>query len=66
MISLSEAKPTMVRKVPGWVEVVVRACLEAMGEFDDGEGEDGGETLEAWLSDDVSNFFRCIPYVLSV
>ncbi|KAF9457022.1 armadillo-type protein [Collybia nuda] len=54
MITLSEAKPGMVRKVPGWVEVVVRACLEAMGEFDDGEGEDGAESLEAWLHDDPS------------
>jgi hypothetical protein len=27
MISLSEAKPAMVKKVEGWVGVVVRACL---------------------------------------
>lgn len=56
----------MVRKVPGWVEVVVQVCLEAKGKFGDGEGEDGGETLKAWLSDDVSDFFCCIAYVLSV
>ncbi|KAF5376326.1 hypothetical protein D9615_008446 [Tricholomella constricta] len=51
MISLSEAKAGMVRKQPGWTEIVVRACLEAMGEFD--EEAEGG--LEGWLSDDPSN-----------
>ncbi|KAG5635297.1 hypothetical protein H0H81_011779 [Sphagnurus paluster] len=51
MISLSEARPAMVRKQPGWTEVIVRACLEAMGEFD--EDADGG--LEAWLADDPSS-----------
>ena len=49
MISLSEAKPAMVKKVPGWTEVVVRACLEGMGELDD-------ENLEAWLREDVSTY----------
>lgn len=52
MLSLSEAKPTMVKKVPGWVEIMVRACLEAMGEFDEDEGSGSG--LEAWLAEDVS------------
>jgi hypothetical protein len=52
MLSLSEAKPSMVKKVPGWVEIMVRACLEAMGEFDEEEGSGSG--LEAWLADDVS------------
>ncbi|KAG6860543.1 hypothetical protein C0995_010005 [Termitomyces sp. Mi166 len=50
MLTLSEAKPAMVRRVPGWVDVVVRACLEAMGELD--EDTEGG--LEAWLADDPS------------
>ncbi|TFK34400.1 ARM repeat-containing protein [Crucibulum laeve] len=47
MISLSEAKPGMVRKVPGWVEAVVRACLEGMGEVDE-------DDLEGWLKEDPS------------
>ncbi|RDB16214.1 Importin subunit beta-3 [Hypsizygus marmoreus] len=51
MISLSEARPAMVRKQQGWVEVIVRSCLEAMGEFD--EDAEGG--LEGWLSEDPSN-----------
>ena len=58
MLSLSEAKPSMVKKQAGWVEIIVRACLEAMGEFESGEGESEG--LESWLNDDVSYF----PFVL--
>lgn len=46
MISLSEARPSMVKKLSGWTEVIVRACLEGMG-----EGEDEG--LEGWLKEDV-------------
>lgn len=52
MLSLSEAKPSMVKKVPGWVEIMVRACLEAMGEFEEDEGTGSG--LDAWLAEDVS------------
>ncbi|PPR02026.1 hypothetical protein CVT26_008720 [Gymnopilus dilepis] len=52
MISLSEARPNMVRKVPGWVEVMVRACLEGMGELDEDEG--AGPGLDAWLNEDVT------------
>jgi len=37
MISLSEAHPNMVRKVSGWTEIIVRMCLEGMGEFDEEE-----------------------------
>ncbi|KAF8637684.1 hypothetical protein AX16_010759 [Volvariella volvacea WC 439] len=47
MISLSEARPVMVKKVPGWTEVIVRACLEGMGELDEGR-----EALEEWLKED--------------
>ena len=54
MVSLSEAKPGMVRKVEGWVGVVVKACLEGMGEFD--EAESSNEGLEAWLREDVRAF----------
>ena len=53
MISLSEARPNMVRKVSGWTEIIVRACLEGMGEFD--EEETSG--LEGWLKEDVGYFF---------
>jgi Importin repeat len=38
MLSLSEAKPSMVKQVLGWVEIMIQACLEAMGEFDKEEG----------------------------
>ena len=54
MISLSEARPNMVRKVPGWTDIIVRACLEGMGEFDEDETEISG--LEIWLREDVSVF----------
>ncbi|KAF8952312.1 armadillo-type protein [Flammula alnicola] len=50
VISLSEARPNMVRKVNGWTEVIVRACLEGMGEFD----EDETTGLDAWLREDPS------------
>jgi hypothetical protein len=41
MISL-EAGPNMVRKVPGWTDIIVRACLAGMGEFDNDETEMSG------------------------
>ncbi|KAF9218740.1 ARM repeat-containing protein [Gyrodon lividus] len=47
MVSLSEAKPSMVKRVDGWTMAIVRACLEGMGELP----EDG---LEAWLEADIS------------
>lgn len=43
----------MVRRVDGCVGVVVRACLEGMGEVDGDYGEEEGG-LGGWLSDDVS------------
>ncbi|KZP09493.1 ARM repeat-containing protein [Athelia psychrophila] len=45
MLSLSEAKPGMVKKVDGWAGAVVRACLEGMGEIADDE-------LDVWLEAD--------------
>ena len=62
MISLSEAKPNMVRKVSGWTDIIVRACLEGMGEFDEDETEMSG--LESWLREDVSNFFFLLHWHL--
>ncbi|KAI0264225.1 ARM repeat-containing protein [Gloeopeniophorella convolvens] len=45
MISLSEAKPALVRRVDGWVAAIVRGCLGGMGELRDDE-------LGAWLEAD--------------
>ncbi|TFK68992.1 ARM repeat-containing protein [Pluteus cervinus] len=50
MVSLSEARPPMVKKMTGWVDILVRACLEGMGEFDD----EGGRATQEWLADDPS------------
>ncbi|KAH7883434.1 ARM repeat-containing protein [Phlebopus sp. FC_14] len=47
MVSLSEAKPSMVKRTDGWTLAIVRACLEGMGELP----EDG---LEVWLDADPS------------
>ena len=46
MVSLSEARPGMVRNVEAWVAAVVRGCLAGMGELRDDE-------LETWLEADV-------------
>ncbi|KAG6825124.1 hypothetical protein H0H92_004620 [Tricholoma furcatifolium] len=56
MLTLTEARPGMVRRVPGWVDVLVRACLEAMGELDEGDAGAGdeAEALGAWLAEDPS------------
>jgi len=50
MISLSEAKPAMVRRVDGWVSAIVRGCLGGMGELRDDE-------LSTWLDADVRASF---------
>lgn len=50
-LSLSEARASMVRKNENWVSLMVRACLEGMGEFDE------DEDLNIWLKEDVSTFF---------
>lgn len=51
MVSLTEAKPSMVRNVDEWVKLLVRACLEGMGEYED----DMDSTME-WLKEDVRRF----------
>ncbi|KAN0109453.1 Armadillo-type fold [Russula decolorans] len=48
MISLSEAKPAMVRRVDGWVSAIVRGCLGGMGELRDDE-------LSTWLDADPAD-----------
>jgi importin-5 len=54
MVSLSEAKPTMVRKVRdnGWVVAIVRGCLEGMGELPEDD-----DMLQTWLEADVRGPF---------
>jgi hypothetical protein len=54
MISLSEAKPSMVRKVEGWTGAIVRGCLEGMGELRD-------DNLDVWLESDV-RFLSSFPF----
>ena len=49
MLSLTEARPSLVRRVDGWVESLVRACLEGMGELSDDRVD-----LEAWLEAEVN------------
>ncbi|KZT64897.1 ARM repeat-containing protein [Daedalea quercina L-15889] len=45
MISLSEARPPMVKRVDGWTAVIVRGCLEGMGEIPEDE-------TDVWLEAD--------------
>ncbi|KIY43233.1 ARM repeat-containing protein [Fistulina hepatica ATCC 64428] len=54
MVSLTEAKPSMVSRVDGWTAVLVRACLEGMGEWDIPNDPTGALTAE-WLAEDPSS-----------
>ncbi|KAI0644762.1 armadillo-type protein [Trametes meyenii] len=45
MTTLSEAKPGMLRGVEGWVNIVVRGCLEGMGEIPE-------DDTDVWLDAD--------------
>ncbi|KAL1940497.1 hypothetical protein VTO73DRAFT_9069 [Trametes versicolor] len=45
MTTLSEARPNMLRGVEGWVNIVVRGCLEGMGEIPE-------DDLDEWLEAD--------------
>ena len=47
MVSLSEARPSMVKRVDGWTAAVVRGCLEGMGELSE-------DDMDIWLEADVS------------
>ena len=49
MVSLSEARPSMVRSVDGWVTALVRGCLDGMSQLRDDE-------LQTWLEADVRQF----------
>ena len=60
MIILSEVRPKAVRKVSGWTEIIVKACLQGMGEFV--EEETSG--LEGRLKEDVGYLLGFFIFVL--
>ncbi|TEB17664.1 hypothetical protein FA13DRAFT_700768 [Coprinellus micaceus] len=62
MVSLSEARPGMVKRVGGWVEVLVRGCLEGMGELEEEAGMGAGAGGEEWAREDVSTGFVGSPF----
>lgn len=47
MVSLSEAKPAMVKRVEGWIPAIVKGCLEGMGELQE-------DSTQVWLESDVN------------
>lgn len=47
MVSLSEAKPAMVKRTEGWIPAIVKGCLEGMGELQE-------DSTEVWLESDVN------------
>lgn len=49
MVSLTEARPSMVRRVDGWTGAVARGCLEGMGEIPE-------DDMEIWLEAEVRHF----------
>jgi hypothetical protein len=51
MVSLSESKPSMVRRVEGWIPVIIKGCLEGMGELEE-------DSTPLWLEADVSGSGR--------
>jgi len=61
MIILSEVRPKAVRKVSGWTEIIVKACLQGMGEFVE---ETSG--LEGRLKEDVGYLLGFFIFVLGV
>ena len=63
LISLSEARPGMVRSCYGWVNGVVRCCLEGMSEIRD----DGGEATLRWSeTEEVCALCFCDRNLLSM
>lgn len=46
MVSLSESKPSMVKQVEGWIPVIIKGCLEGMGEIEE-------DSTPLWLEADV-------------
>jgi importin-5 len=58
MVSLSEARPVMAKRVEGWIPTIVKGCLEGMAELDE-------NSTDLWLEADV-NMFRFQAPVLRV
>ncbi|KAI0827529.1 ARM repeat-containing protein [Trametes gibbosa] len=52
MTALSEARPAMLRGIDGWVSIVVRGCLEGMGELAE---DDTAEWLDADPAEDATD-----------
>lgn len=50
MVTLSESKASMVKRVDGWTQILVRACLEGMGEIDEDPEWDNVEVGNSFLS----------------
>lgn len=48
MVSLSEARPAMVKRVEGWIPTIVKGCLEGMAEMDE-------DATDLWLEADPSD-----------
>ena len=59
MVSVSEARPNMVRRVDGWTAAVVRGCLEGMGEIPE-------EDMEIWLEADVRSMTAKLIFFLTI
>lgn len=58
MTTLSEAKPSMLRGEKMWVSIVVRGCLEGMGEIPE-------DDTETWLEADVRSREHAAPPLLT-
>ncbi|THH09772.1 hypothetical protein EW145_g1787 [Phellinidium pouzarii] len=50
MVTLSEARPSLVRRVDGWLHSLVRACLDGVAELSDDDA-----SLQAWLDADPAD-----------
>lgn len=50
MVSLSESKPSMVKRVEGWIPIIIKGCLEGMGELEE-------DSTPLWLEADVSQSY---------
>lgn len=58
MVSLSESKPSMVKRVEGWIPVIIKGCLEGMGEIEE-------DSTPLWLEADVSQSVLYFPRLIT-
>jgi len=58
MVSLSESKPSMVKRVEGWIPVIIKGCLEGMGEIEE-------DSTPLWLEADVSQSMPYFPRLIT-